>query len=33
VNTPGQVVLDRLLEQAGTIAYDATGQPKTHANE
>src|SRR5258707_3814271 len=33
VNTPGQVVLERLLEQAGTIAYDAAGQSKAHANE
>src|SRR5229473_1583636 len=33
MNTPGQVVLDRLLEQAGTVAYDAARQPKTRANE
>src|SRR6266403_4921700 len=33
VNVPGQVVLDRLLEQAGTIADDAAGQSETRADE
>ena len=32
-NMPGQRILDRLLEQTGTVAYDTAGQPKIRADE